>query len=249
MCDHDRLRTLYRIGFTLIELLVVISIIALLVGILLPALGAARKAAQDTACKSNLHSLGQAVHMYATDDLDGKMPMVYDPTGTPNRWYNKVNSYMGQGEGPATTQTFGQTYLRCPSQEEDCFLTYGANYMSPAFWEENGFVRSARLHDVQSNWYLYGDSHNRDWGHGIYNNHGLIVNPQFRWFLLDTDWDGDGLNDSAGGEVTYEGPYNGWGPWHSRSGNFVFADGRVQSVSIAEWATNRDGLATAHPTR
>jgi prepilin-type N-terminal cleavage/methylation domain-containing protein len=72
-----------RVGFTLIELLVVIAIIAILAGILIPALASGKNRALRTSCTNNLRQLGIALNMYA-ESSDEKLPTtLFDPEGMP----------------------------------------------------------------------------------------------------------------------------------------------------------------------
>ena len=80
-------------AFTLIELLVVIAIIALLLAILMPSLGAAKKRGQDVVCLSNLKQIGMAANLYANDYAE-KIPRG-DGGGT-MIWFMKFLPYVGQ---------------------------------------------------------------------------------------------------------------------------------------------------------
>jgi prepilin-type N-terminal cleavage/methylation domain-containing protein/prepilin-type processing-associated H-X9-DG protein len=80
-----------RRGFTLIELLVVIAIIALLMAILMPALGRVKKQAQSIACQARLREWGLIFKLY-TDDYDGQFNEGWG-VGETTLWMNALRSY------------------------------------------------------------------------------------------------------------------------------------------------------------
>ncbi len=108
---HER-----RKGFTLVELLVVIGIIALLVSILLPALGRARENGYRVQCMSNMRQLGLAFVMYANDNK-GKLPPANASRGNGPKWYDWIYWQKRPLPGRRINDSAVARYLGAPVNE------------------------------------------------------------------------------------------------------------------------------------
>lgn len=115
--------------FTLIELLVVISIVSLLISILLPALGQARKAAQKIQCLSNIRSYGAMIMVYANDH---HQYIFSEAAGSWTRcaWNMRVSGYL---------QINDYKNIQCPSSV-NAVLENDINFEKKQFYQSYGVV-------------------------------------------------------------------------------------------------------------
>ena len=239
--------SLYRKGFTLIELLVVISIIAILMAVMMPALGKAREQAKLVVCKSNVKQQGVAVCLYMQDNQQ-VFPTAVAPAsyGGPSKSFNDssytADIYGGQiGDYGSAAYKIRllNSYLGLPAnatkQMQDNALKI---FICPS---DNGATPGKGSYFVERKptyWYTMGRSYTYNAG-GNNNN-----SSQGLWGRKITDITNPSrviiTGDSAA--VCYSGNYDPfmYAYWHNKKengcANILFVDQHVAYMQM----TNRD---------
>ena len=222
-----------RGGFTLIELLVVIAIIAILAGLLLPALARAKEKGNRIKCVSNLKQQGVANALYL-DDHDDRFPTAGNPaTGVPDpiqTYYayggkngteyvvanRLLNSYISIS-GPVTTTTEGAALaFRCPSDRGALRGTWPQD-RKPTIFDTFG---SSHFYNCAAN--------NNDGVKGLFQKRAPQVNNPVKVILVnDYSFNAHALNSAA-----FQYAY-----WHDGRlgfGNVAFVDSHVEYLEATQ---------------
>ena len=233
-----------RQGFTLIELLVVVAIIAILAGLLLPALARAKERANGIRCVSNSRQLGMAFLLYAQDNAES-LPDLYtkawlgsnvEPGG--DWWWQTLSKgkYL-------TASTVSNNIWRCPAvKPKDILTIFGAR------WEGYGPVESTIIR--------YG--YLNPGGKGRLGSRKLseIRRTTQLWLMGDTGIPKDPKRVPAAGYFTEivtfpPDPQGGWTIYsypkqpacrHNLKGNVTFVDGHIETWRYLDFRTNKNNV-------